>query len=45
VSTRDDNLDDEGWEVRETFAYFGRAYMASVLEVGLESHCKNGSAS
>lgn len=32
----DENLDDKGWERRETFAYFGSAmYMASVLEVGL----------
>ena len=31
-----EELDDESWQVRETFAYFGRAaYMASVLEVGL----------
>jgi hypothetical protein len=36
MSGHDEDLDDEGWEVRETFAYFGRAYyMASVLEVGL----------
>jgi hypothetical protein len=33
---RDEDLNDEAWDVRETFAYFGRAfYMASVLEVGL----------
>jgi len=31
-----DNLDEENWDIRETFAFFGRAtYMASVLEVGL----------
>jgi len=31
-----EDLDPESWQVRETFAYFGRAvYMASVLEVGL----------
>lgn len=31
-----DDLDEENWEIRETFAFFGRAiYMASVLEVGL----------
>lgn len=36
MSSRDDDIDDESWDVRETFAYFGRAYyMASVLEVGL----------
>jgi len=35
-SSRDHDLDDDSWDVRETFAYFGRAfYMASVLEVGL----------
>jgi hypothetical protein len=32
----DEDLDDDAWEKRETFAYFGSAmYMASVLEVGL----------
>ncbi len=36
MSTIREDLDEESWEVRETFAYFGRAfYMASVLEVGL----------
>jgi hypothetical protein len=31
-----EELDEQSWQVRETFAYFGRAaYMASVLEVGL----------
>lgn len=31
-----DNLDEDNWDVRETFAFYGRAaYMASVLEVGL----------
>src|SRR5688572_8373897 len=31
-----EELDDENWDIRETFAYFGRAfYMAGVLEVGL----------
>jgi hypothetical protein len=31
-----DNLDEENWDIRETFAFYGRAaYMASVLEVGL----------
>ncbi len=31
-----DDLDEESWSIRETFAYFGRAmYMASVLETGL----------
>jgi hypothetical protein len=35
MSARDD-LDDDSWERREVFAYFGSAmYMASVLEVGL----------
>src|SRR5687768_10397067 len=29
-------MDEEGWDIRETFAFFGRAfYMASVVEVGL----------
>src|ERR1700681_837385 len=36
MSVRDADLDDEAWDVRETFAHFGRAfYAASVLEVGL----------
>jgi hypothetical protein len=36
MSITKDDLDDESWDIRETFAYFGRAfYMASVLEVGL----------
>ncbi len=36
MSTVREDLDEENWDVRETFAYFGRAfYMASVLEVGL----------
>jgi hypothetical protein len=36
MPSRDDDLDDESWDIRETFAYFGRAfYMSSVLEVGL----------
>jgi hypothetical protein len=31
-----DKLDEESWDIRETFAFFGRAvYMASVLDVGL----------
>src|ERR1700730_18552739 len=31
-----EEMDEEAWDTRETFAYFGRAYyMASVLEVGL----------
>ena len=33
---RDENLDNESWEIRETFAYFGQTYyMACCLEVGL----------
>jgi hypothetical protein len=33
---RDEDLDDESWEIRETFAYFGQTYyMACCLEVGL----------
>lgn len=32
----DEDLDRQGWEIRETFAYYGRAlYMASVVEVAL----------
>jgi hypothetical protein len=32
----DEELDEESWDIRETFAYFGRAfYSASCLEVGL----------
>jgi len=31
-----EEISKEGWDIRETFAYFGRAfYMASVFEVGL----------
>jgi hypothetical protein len=33
---RDEDLDDESWEIRETFGYFGQTYyMACCLEVGL----------
>lgn len=36
ASANDDNLDDDSWDIRETFAYFGRAfYTSSVFEVGL----------
>jgi hypothetical protein len=36
MRAQDNDLTDEGWDVRETFAYFGCAYyMASCLEVGL----------
>ncbi len=43
MSARDDNLDDDSWERREVFAYFGSAvYMASVLEVGLSHVLMHG---
>jgi hypothetical protein len=36
MATRDDDLNDESWDIRQTFAYFGLAfYEASVLERGL----------
>jgi hypothetical protein len=41
--TLDEELDEESWDIRETFAYFGRAfYMASVLEVGLAHALMHG---
>jgi hypothetical protein len=31
-----EEMDEESWDTRETFAYFGRTfYLASTLEVGL----------
>jgi hypothetical protein len=43
MSGRDENLDDDSWERREVFAYFGSAmYMASVLEVGLSHVLMHG---
>lgn len=40
---RDEHLDDDSWERREVFAYFGSAmYMASVLEVGLSHVLMHG---
>jgi hypothetical protein len=31
-----EEMDEEAWDIRETFAFFGRTfYMASALEVGL----------
>lgn len=36
VMKNDGELDEKSWDLRETFAYFGRAFhFASVLEVGL----------
>jgi hypothetical protein len=36
MSAADENLDEESWDIRETYALFGRAiYAASCLEVGL----------
>jgi hypothetical protein len=43
MSTRVEYLDDDSWERREVFAYFGSAmYMASVLEVGLSHVLMHG---